>query len=155
MEKQPPKPMTPFDELVNPPMLYTLKLLLPYIPLPMQRIFAIFLKFFELKNTMETFYGFDDRQMSSDSNHLFRDLKPYMNPKDQEMMDQMESMMSMMEMMQQMPKQADFSSEDECGSFSPLNLMKSMMDPEQQNMFEMYSNMFENAMNHPDSQKGE
>ena len=59
MEKFPPRPMTPFDELVTPPFLYTLKLLLPYIPAPAQRSLAIFLKFFELKNTMEIFYGFD------------------------------------------------------------------------------------------------
>lgn len=30
MERFPPKPMTPLDELVTPPSLYTMKLLLPY-----------------------------------------------------------------------------------------------------------------------------
>ena len=59
MEKFPPKPMTPLDEFVTPPFLYTLKLLLPYVPTPAQRSLAIFLKFFELKKTMEIFYGFD------------------------------------------------------------------------------------------------
>ena len=32
MERKPPKPMTPFDSMVTPPYLYSLKLLLPYTP---------------------------------------------------------------------------------------------------------------------------
>ena len=42
-------------------------------------------------------------------------------------------------------------------SFDPMDMMKSMMNPEQQEMFEMYSMMFENEMNQPDtgSRKGD
>ena len=32
MEKRPPRPMTPFDELVSSPQLQMIKLLLPYVP---------------------------------------------------------------------------------------------------------------------------
>lgn len=49
MEKFPPKPMTPLDELVTPPTLYTLKLLLPYMPASTQRTLAVFVKFLNLK----------------------------------------------------------------------------------------------------------
>ena len=88
MEKFPPKPMTPLDEFVTPPFLYTLKLLLPYVPTPAQRSLAIFLKFFELKKTIEIFYGFDRGRSDVSPEAILSDLKPYMNPDEQEMMEQ-------------------------------------------------------------------
>lgn len=154
MEKNPPRPMTPFDELITSPSLYTLKLLLPYVPAPMQRIMAIFLKFFELKNTIDSFYGFDFTRTEANTDNILKNLIPYMNPEEQEMMEQMQNMMNMMDMMKQMQSTSDSTSKDNNESFSPLNLMKGMMDPEQQNMFETYSNIFDQAMNHSDSQKG-
>ena len=55
---QKPKLMTPFDMLVTSSSLYTLKLMLPFTPASMQRSLAIYIKFSELKSTMEHFYGF-------------------------------------------------------------------------------------------------
>lgn len=157
MEKRPPKPMTPFDELVTPTFVYTLKLLLPYVPPTMQRTCAIFLKFFELRQTMELFFGFNDTKRPHSSGDLINELKPYMDPKEKEMMEQMEGMMNMMEMMQMMQNASPPSSRDEGGGVSPFDLMKGMMDPEQQQMFDMYSNIFEQAMDSPesDNQKGD
>lgn len=157
MEKTPPKPMTPLDELVNPSFLYTLKLFLPYVPSSMQRILAIFLKFTELKKTMDSFYGFNNTPQKSFSDNILNDLKPYMNPKEQEMMEQMEGMMNMMEMMQQMQQASSSSSNGDTEGFSPFDLMKGMMDPEQQNMFDMYNDIFDQATNHSNSnsQEGE
>ena len=56
--EQKPKLMTPFDMLVTSSSLYTLKLMLPFAPASMQRSLAIYIKFSELKATMEHFYGF-------------------------------------------------------------------------------------------------
>ena len=134
MEQNPPKPMTPFDNLVTPPFLYTLKLLLPYTPPSIQRFFGVYIKFLELR------------------------LKPYMNPSEKEMMEQMSGMMNMMEMVQNMQNMQNMSgSSMDSNSFDPMDMMKSMMNPEQQEMFEMYSMMFENEMNQPDtgSRKGD
>lgn len=138
MEKQPPKPMTPFDELVTPHNIYTMKLLLPYFPISMQRTFGIFIKFFEFRNTLDTFYGFTKNPPSSSSGNILSELKPFMDKKEQEMMEQMESMMDMMDMMQQMQEDPD--------ATSPFDMMKSMMDPQQQDMFNMYSTMFDQEM---------
>lgn len=140
MDKNPPKPMTPLDEFVTPAFLYTLKLFLPYVPSYMQRTLAIFLKFFELKITMESFYGFGYTPRENSTADILDNLKPYMDPKEQDMMDQMEGMMSMMEMMQQMQQTSDSSSD--CGEegFSPFDLMKGMLEPEQQNLFNMFAN---------------
>ena len=109
MERFPPKPMTPLDELVTPPSLYTMKLLLPYMPSSLQRTLAIFVKFFEFRQTMEMFYGFGNTGKPISSAAIFNDLKPYMNPKEQEMMEQMEMLMNMMEMMQGQPDMPDMS----------------------------------------------
>jgi len=90
--------MTPFDNLVTPPQLYTLKLMLPYTPSSMQRMLGVYIKFLEFKNTLEHFYGME---MSSDS--VLDGLRDYMAPEEQEMMEQMEMMMNIMEMMQSQP----------------------------------------------------
>ena len=155
MERFPPKPMTPLDELVTPPSLYTMKLLLPYMPSSLQRTLAIFVKFFEFRQTMEMFYGFGNTGKPISSAAIFNDLKPYMNPKEQEMMEQAEGMMNMMEMMKQM--QADTEPSSDGGGTSPFDLMKGMLDPEQQRMFDMYNDIFNHAVNPADSdtQKGE
>lgn len=156
MEKNPPRPMTPFDELVTPQSIYILKLLLPYVPTSVQRMMAIFLKFHELKNTMDTFFGFSS-QKNTRSDSILSDLKPYMKPEEQDMMEQMQGMMNMMDMMKQMSDAAssDTSGSDTSGSntsdsntfcssgFSPFDLMKGMLSPEQQEMFESYNQMFE------------
>ena len=120
MERTPPRPMTPFDELVTPPFLYNMKLLLPYLPSSMQRTFGIFLKFSELRIAMSSFYGFHSKEQSF-SDNILDNLKPYMNPEEQEMMDQMEGMMGMMEMMQQMQQDSD-------SSASPFDIMQDMMN---------------------------
>ena len=66
MEQNPPKPMTPFDSLITPPFLYTLKLLLPYIPSSMQRFLGIYIKYLELRHAMEYFQGFTSNPQPRD-----------------------------------------------------------------------------------------
>ena len=58
MEQKPPRLMTPFDSLITPPGLYTLKLLLPYTPPSAQHFLAVYIKFAELSYTMEHFRRF-------------------------------------------------------------------------------------------------
>lgn len=154
MEKFPPRLVTPLDELVTPPSLYALKLLLPYLPSSMQRTLAVFVKFYEFRRTMEIFHGFGRAGKAISSDTILKDLRPYMNPKEQEMMEQAESMMNMMEMMKQM--QADPDSSSDSGT-SPFDFMKGMLDPEQQSMFDLYNDIFSNAAEAagPDTQKGD
>lgn len=149
MEQNPPKPMTPFDSLITPPFLYTLKLLLPYIPSSMQRFLGIYIKYLELRHAMEYFQGFTSNPKPSD---ILDGLKPYMSPAEKEMMEQMSGMMNMMEMVQNMQAMSD-TSDQEHQDINPLDLMKGMLNPEQQDMFDMYNAMFENELNTPDSGK--
>lgn len=100
MEQKGPKPMTPFDSLVTPDSLYTLKLMLPYTPSQTQRTLAVYIKFLELRYTIEHFHGFSSQNTSAS---LLDGLKDYLGPEEKEMMEQTEMMMHMMEMMQNTP----------------------------------------------------
>ena len=80
------------------------------------------------------------------------------------MMEQMEAMMNMMEMMQGMQEMSEAASQNSDGSasqgfgtFNPMDLMKGMLSPDQQEMFNAYSSMFDEEMNqaNSDNQKGE
>ena len=98
--EQKPKLMTPFDMLVTSSSLYTLKLMLPFAPASMQRSLAIYIKFSELKATMEHFYGF----LNTDHpGSVLEQLKSCLSPEEQTQMSQMEDLMNMMEMMQNTP----------------------------------------------------
>ena len=161
MERKPPKPMTPFDSMVTPPYLYSLKLMLPYTPQSMQRFMAIYIKFLELRHTMEYFHGFSSHGPSF---RIIDELKPFMEPGEKEMMEQMEAMMNMIEMMQGMQEMSEAASQNTDGSasqgfgaFNPMDLMKGMLSPDQQEMFNTYSSMFDEEMNqaNSDNQKGE
>lgn len=152
MEQKRTRPMTPFDCIVTPSYLHTLKLMLPYTPPPMQRFLAVFIKFLEFRYTMESFRGFPNHTDSSGiSPGILGDLKPYMEPAEQEMMEQMESMMNMMEMIQTLQSMSTES------DGNPMDLLKGMMSSEQQEMFHMYSNMFDQEMNpsETDEKKGD
>jgi len=110
MEYESSKLMTPFDCQTIPQWLYILKLILPYTPEKYQHSLAVFIRFQEMQFTLKHFHGFG-RKKQLDT--LLDDVKPYMDPATQDMLEQMESMKGMMEMMQMMqdfPQEATDSS---------------------------------------------
>ena len=119
---QKPKPMTPLDMLVTSSSLYTLKLMLPFVPASLQRSLAIYIKFSELKATMEHFYGFRNSEFQSS---IFDQLKSCLSPEEQAQMSQMEDFMNMMEMMQTMNSDSDGEN-----GFSPADIMKGVFGNE-------------------------
>ncbi len=171
MEKQPPRPMTPFDELVTPPQLHMMKLFLPYTPSSNQRFLGVFVKFLELKEAISFFQtaGNDLHTQAFSSSsppsflEIMQEIKPYMPPKESEMIDTLLNMMNIMEMAQMFQGNPDItpgsgSGENDgnqnmgglsglfSGGFNPMDMMMGMLTPEQQNMFQMYNNMFANDM---------
>lgn len=156
MEKKSPKPMTPFDEMVTPPHLQMLKVFLPYTPASNQKFLGIFIKFMEFQQTIHFFQSFNiplhSQTLGPDSSaDMFEDLKPYLPPQTAEMADTFMNMMNMMEMMQMFQENAPDDAQSESsssgafsGGFNPMDMMKGMLTPEQQNMFEMYNTMFSN-----------
>lgn len=168
MEQRPQKPMIPFDELVTPPMLQMLKLFLPYTPASNQRFLGVFVKFLELKETISFFQkpsynsytqAFSSSQASSPMEMLMN-MRPYLPPQQAEMMESFLNMMNIMEMVQMFqdsapsgenafgdmggPGNADNSGNMFSGGFNPMDMVMGMLTPDQQNMFQMYNDMFSN-----------
>jgi hypothetical protein len=108
MEKRRTKPMTLFDELVTPPELMMLKLMLPYTPASNRQFLGVFAKFLELRETIRYFdehsQDLSSQEMeydfTSSPTDLFETLQPYMPPEQAEMVDQVLNVMNMMEMAQ-------------------------------------------------------
>ena len=150
MEKKPPEPMTPFDELVTSPVLQAVKLLIPYTPASGRQMLAAFVKVQELRHTL---YLFSERQSGIRAQALDRtpaslfgiltSLKPYLSRRDAEMLDMIINLKEIMETAEMMKEAAD------CGGgeneFSPLELLTGMLSPEQQETFRMYESMFSQA----------
>ena len=66
-----------------------------------------------------------------------------MPPSTSESIDNLMNMMSMMEMMQSMQEMQETSNDGTSGfGFDPMQMMQGMLTPEQQEMFDMYNNMF-------------
>ena len=109
--------MTPFDEYISNQSLQMMKLIIPFLPPQNQRMFAVYVKFLELRHTLSFFQGMRQREHSPED--IFNTIKPYMSPSDAESFDQMMNMMSMMNMMQEMQNMSD-------GEFDPMSMMAGM-----------------------------
>ncbi|CUX30576.1 hypothetical protein [Clostridium sp. C105KSO13] len=162
MEKKPSKPMIPFDELVNPPMLQMLKLFLPYTPASNQKFLGIFAKFLEFKETISFFQGsnYDLQAQSRNENQssspleMLTELKPYLPPREAEMIETLLNMMNMMEVMRTFTDNPETASS---GEGNPMDMAMGMLTPEQQDMFQMYNSMFstEGDSNKEDLKEGD
>lgn len=105
MQRCPPKPMTPFDEIVTTQKLQIMKLLLPYFPTSFRRTFAFYIKFTELQNTIYHFSHITNYFSSSNQTQpvdILEEIRPYMNTQDFNSIESILSMLNMMEMMKSM-----------------------------------------------------
>ena len=149
MDKDLPRPMTPFDEMVSSPELQIIKLLIPYIPASGRQMLAAFTKISELRETFSLFsrkhcgLKAQSREGSSPSSiiEILDSFRPYLGTHECEMLDMFmraREMMSVMEIMQVSQESA----EKNGSFFNPMELLTGMLPPEQQEMFRMYSDMF-------------
>lgn len=123
--------LTPFDNQLNNPSLQMIKLLIPYLPQKNQRILAIYIKFIEFQNTLSSFRVFRTKKHSAED--MLNEIRPYLPSEVFNSIDQILNMVNMMEMIKNM---SDESNSD------PTEMLKNMLTPEQQSMFEMYNTMF-------------
>jgi hypothetical protein len=171
MEKKPPKPMIPFDELVNPPTLQMLKLFLPYTPASNQQFLGIFVKFLELNETISFFqkpkHDLHTQAFSGNTApspmEMMAEIKPYLPSQENEMIENLLNMMNMMEMVRMFQESAQGQENPDgstseggstgdnnmggfgnmfSGGLNPMDMMMGMLTPDQQNMFQMYNEMF-------------
>lgn len=152
--------MTPFDKLITSRELQMLKLLIPYTPPGSQRMLAFYVKFLELEHTVEFFRHLNsdihsqafDKSISSPTD-LFDELRPYLPKEMQNSIESVLSIMNVMEMVSTMKNMTANEDDASAPNINPMDMMKEMLTPEQQNMFEMYSEMFNETV--PSDMKGE
>ncbi len=158
MEQSESDKMTPLDRIISSRQLQMLKLMIPYTPPSSQRMLAIYAKFLELQHTISFFQSFhkDIRTQAfqktlSSPLDIFDELRPYMPENERNSIDSILNVLNMMEMVSAMEQMnSDGDGHPGTGGFNPMDMMKGMLTPEQQGMFDMYSTMF-NEMESQDS----
>lgn len=142
-----------FDALYTNNQIQKLKVLLPYIEPSMQKNIAVYIKYMELKYTMELVKKHPFQICAApaeaekpDMKKLCRELKPYCTQSEIKQLEQMESMFQTMEMYQEMSQtmsamQEMFPNMDSDGSdnSSMESLLMGMLSPEQKAMYEAFS----------------
>lgn len=139
--EQKPKPQTPFDSQICPAHLQFMKLLLPYISTSSQSMLGIFIKFQELQHTIHYFQR-RHQSVQIQSSHakedpfkgIIEDFLPYLDSSQSDMFHSILNALEMIEMFQ------NFS--------GPEDSVKNMFSPEQQEMFDYYSTMFSQDIEH-------
>lgn len=105
-----PSPMTLLDELTTPVQFRILKLLLPFLSFPQQRMLATWIKFSELQRTLELFssrYTFSESPLKAHSlsasfsyEEILEVLAPYLTESERQMTENLKNMKEMMSMVQ-------------------------------------------------------
>lgn len=172
MNQEPPKPMTPFDEMTIPAELQMLKLFLPYTPAPNREFLGVFIKFQELRHTI-SFFQKSTGDLSAQSlgggdapslPEILESLKPYLPRQSAEILDTFLGFANIMEMAQMFQGQSGSSGGGGfpgtgdmgaafSGQMNPMDMMMGMLSPEQQSMFQMYSSMFGNPEKEDNAEK--
>lgn len=142
-----------FDALYTNNQIQKLKVLLPYIDPSMQKNMAIYIKYMELKYTMDLcrkhpfhICSAEQEKKTPDMKKLCCELKPYCTEAEVRQLEQMESMFQMMEMYQEMSQTMssmqemfpDMGNENSDNS-SMENILMNMLSPEQKAMFDAFS----------------
>ncbi len=149
-----------FDALYTNNQIQKLKVLLPYIEPSMQKNMAVYIKYMELRYTMDFVrnHPFQIRAASMESmetgrpdiKKLCRELKPYCTQAEIKQLEQMESIFQTMEMYQEMsqtmsamqemfPDMGSDSADGVSASPSMEDILMGMLSPEQKAMYENFS----------------
>lgn len=148
-----------FDTLYTHNHIQILKVLLPYFDADSRKNLAVMIKFMELEYTMEyvnrhppllkaaAFEKDAGKKKQPDIVEIFEQIKLFCTPSERAMFDQLTNMkksldmyQEVMDMMQMLGPltQPDSNASSSAGGINPLDLLKGMLSPEQQNMFEMF-----------------
>lgn len=159
-----------FDTLYTNNHIQILKVLLPYFDSKGRKHLAVLIKFMELRYTLEYFSrhaaldaasceGRRESGKQPDIVKIFEQIKNFCTPSERAMFDQLanmkksmemyEEMMSMMQMFSQLMPEGEAASADRnfnpSENANPMDMLKGMLSPEQQTMFEMFQSSFGNT----------
>lgn len=166
MDKNAPGQMTPFDEFVTTPELQIIKLLIPYAPASGRQTLAALVKYTELRHAIHLFRK-DNNAVSNQTfeqdrpespSEIINHLRPYLNPQQSSMLDmlvQIQDMMPLFEMIRASQTASENSSDHPGQSFDISSLLSGMLTPEQQSLFSMYSEMFDQSLENSNNEKGD
>lgn len=143
-----------FDTLYTNNHIQMLKVLLPHLPRKQKHEFAVFIKYMELQYTMEISKKAKhqinictaSQEEPLDIASLIEELQPYCTEQERKTFSRMSETFQTLHMFQDMQKYKDLfssmsSSEDgseESGNLDMSQMLKNMLSPEQQAMFEMF-----------------
>ncbi len=154
------QPQTPFDSLLSNPQLNMLKVMIPFLPPQNQSGMAMMIRMQEMQETMrfyKTFpHGIHAKDFSNDMSDgplgIFHAMRPYLPDENGSMIDTLLNIMPMMEMIKEMSDMNGMGLDDDSENSSSsifgggaMDMVKGMLSPEQQGMFDMFSMM--NEMN--------
>ena len=132
-----------------------MKTLLPFFPIHTQKILSILYKLMELLDIIRFYNQLEQHNPNSapplpfTTENLMESIKGQLNPEEKERFESAFHMIQMMNMLQAM----EASQEKEPSDLSQL--LKGMLSPEQQSMFDTISAMFPEREPEPDSEKKE
>lgn len=145
-----------FDALYTNNQIQKLKVLLPYIAPSMQKNMAVYIKYMELKYTIDFFKKHPFHVCSTtreaekpDIKKICHELKPYCTEPELRQLEQMESMFQTMEMYQEMSQTMSAMQEmfpgmgntdtDNPNTSSMEDILMGMLSPEQKAMYDAFS----------------
>lgn len=147
MDEEEALKMTRLDAAISTRDLQIMKAMVPYVHLPEQRMFAVFLKLRELMDTMAYFSDFNKdlkaaglQEDGSDFTAMLNDIKPFFSKEEQSSLDMMMNMMQASKLYETF--QSTMNAGEESDSGDPMSMLKNFLTPEQQEMFNNYSNLF-------------
>ncbi len=138
---------TSFDTLIQNNQLRIIKAALPYISLSDQKLLSVYVKVLELRNTISLFQRDEDslsacslQKEDGSFLELLQDIRKYCPPDKQEAIDQILNFANMYQMYQTYQALSkDMERErSENPDFDTMDQLKSMLSPEQKNIFETY-----------------
>lgn len=162
MDKNKSDKVLAFDTLYTSNHIQMLKIFLPYLDINMQKYLAIYIKYAELQYTL-SFYRRKEREINicernvplTDMTGLLEELTPYCSEAEKKRLDKIINLKNTLEMITEMQSAMDmfgaFSGDNPMNAggqsaMDMLDMLKSMLTPEQQAMFEMFNQTSFNNM---------
>ena len=154
MEQDDTPKLTEFDTLIADHKMQLIKAAIPYIPDSEQRFISVYIKFNELMTTMRLFdsnkdaLGICSVNENATTADMLNALKVHCNQSEKEMLEMIENFMQVSALYRQYAASSPDSGDGQNtasagGAFSPMDLLKGMLTPEQQSTFDTYSTLFD------------
>lgn len=148
--------LTAFDSLITDSKLQMLKAAIPYIPANGQGFISMYVKFIELSKTIHIFQNKNIDALGAcslpeDKRNIFEMLnamKHHCTGQQKEMLENVTNIINTFQMYQTFQDEITKINQDEDSplpKIDNLDALKGMLTPEQQNMFDTYSALFNNS----------